>query len=164
MLQGSEVVENAQIKGTWCAQGDAPPPKTAALGSQALRCARLYQQIRRAKNYALDILPAVKAGPPMFSPEDMQRILSGRYLLTTDARAAAAEPLKELVDRIQHLMPAPDGGDDFFGIGGPGEGLGHLVGLLDEAVDGGLEIDDRSGRRRASIGASTIWRRSLRRR
>ena len=52
--------------------------------------------------------------------------------------------LGELVDRIQHLMPSPDGGDDFVGIGGPGEGLGHLVGLLDEAVDGGLEIDDRS--------------------
>ena len=41
-------------------------------------------------------------------------------------------------------MPSPDGGDDFVWIGGPGEGLGHLVGLLDEAVDGGLEIDDGS--------------------
>jgi hypothetical protein len=39
-------------------------------------------------------------------------------------------------------MPSPDGGDDFVGIGGRGEGLGHLVGLLDKAV--GLEIDDRS--------------------
>ena len=46
------------------------------------------------------------------------------------------------MDRIQHLVPAPDGGDDFVGIGGPDEGLGHLVGLVDEAVDGGLEIDD----------------------
>ena len=73
--------------------------KTAALGSQALRCARLYQQIRRAKNYALDILPAAKARPPMFSPRTCSESVWA-LLLTTDARAAAAEPLKELVDRI----------------------------------------------------------------
>ena len=28
-----------------------------------------------------------------------------------------------LVDRIQHLVPTPDGGDDFVGIGCPVEGL-----------------------------------------
>ena len=41
-------------------------------------------------------------------------------------------------------MPAFDGSDDFVGIGGPFEGLGVIVGLFDEAVDGGLEIDDRA--------------------
>jgi hypothetical protein len=41
-------------------------------------------------------------------------------------------------------MPSFDGGDDFVGIGVPFEGLWHLVCLGDEAVDRGLEIDDRS--------------------
>ena len=40
-------------------------------------------------------------------------------------------------------MPASDGGDDFVWIGGPCEGLGVCVLLGDEAVDGGLEIDQR---------------------
>ena len=31
-------------------------------------------------------------------------------------------------------MPAPDGGDDFVGIGGPGEGFGVLVGFPQEAA------------------------------
>ena len=40
-------------------------------------------------------------------------------------------------------MPAVDGGDDFVGIGGPDERL--WVGILvdEEAVDGGLEADQR---------------------
>ena len=29
----------------------------------------------------------------------------------------------ELVDRIQHLMPTPNSGDDFIRVGGPDEGL-----------------------------------------
>lgn len=37
---------------------------------------------------------------------------------------------------------ALDGGDDLVGIGDPCEGLGLLVVLGEEAVDGGLEIDD----------------------
>ena len=41
-------------------------------------------------------------------------------------------------------MPACGGGDDFVGIGGPGEGPGVIVGFAQEAVDGGLELDDRS--------------------
>jgi hypothetical protein len=41
-------------------------------------------------------------------------------------------------------MPAFDGRDDFVGIGGPCEGLWALVGLSDEAVDGGLKVDDGS--------------------
>ena len=34
------------------------------------------------------------------------------------------------------------GGDDFVWIGGPDEGLWLLVVVGDEAIDGGLEIDD----------------------
>ena len=41
-------------------------------------------------------------------------------------------------------MPAPDGGDDFVGIGGPSEGLRLVVVFFEEAVDGGLEVDDRA--------------------
>ena len=41
-------------------------------------------------------------------------------------------------------MPAPDGGDDFVGIRGPGEGLGVLIVLFEEAVDRGLRsVTDR---------------------
>ena len=38
-------------------------------------------------------------------------------------------------------MPTFDGGDDFVGIGGPGEGFGSLIVLGNVAVDGGLEVD-----------------------
>jgi len=37
-------------------------------------------------------------------------------------------------------------GDDFSRIGGPHEGFGIIVGFPEEAVDGGLEIDDRAVR------------------
>jgi hypothetical protein len=40
------------------------------------------------------------------------------------------------------LVPTGSGGDDLVGIGGPGEGLWLLVVIEDEAIDGGLEIDD----------------------
>ena len=39
-------------------------------------------------------------------------------------------------------MPSSDGGDDFVGVCGPCEGLRFGVGLGEEAVDGGLEVDD----------------------
>jgi hypothetical protein len=39
-------------------------------------------------------------------------------------------------------MPTIGGGDDFVWIGGPDEGLWLLVAVGDEAIDGGLEIDD----------------------
>src|ERR1700674_2676646 len=39
-------------------------------------------------------------------------------------------------------MPTIGGGDDFVWIGGPDEGLCLLVVVGDEAIDGGLEIDD----------------------
>ena len=42
------------------------------------------------------------------------------------------------------MIPTSDGSDDFIGIGGPHEGLGVIVGFLQEAVDGGLEIDNRA--------------------
>jgi hypothetical protein len=41
-------------------------------------------------------------------------------------------------------MPAPDGGDDFVGIGDPLEGFGLSVVAVEEAVDGGLKIDNRT--------------------
>ena len=41
-------------------------------------------------------------------------------------------------------MPSPDGGDDFVWIGGPGEGLGLLIVLFEEAVDRGLQVGERA--------------------
>src|SRR3954452_17654932 len=49
-----------------------------------------------------------------------------------------------LVDRLQRLGPAADGGDDLIWISGPDEGLGVMVGLVETAGDGGLEDDARS--------------------
>jgi hypothetical protein len=40
------------------------------------------------------------------------------------------------------LVAARSVGDDFVRIGGPDEGLRLLVMIDDEAVDGGLEIED----------------------
>ena len=40
------------------------------------------------------------------------------------------------------MVPTGSGGDDFVWIGGPDEGPGLLVVVGDEAVDGGLEVDD----------------------
>jgi hypothetical protein len=40
------------------------------------------------------------------------------------------------------LVPAFDGGDDCVGIGGPHEGFWVIIGFPQEAVDGGLAIDD----------------------
>jgi hypothetical protein len=51
-----------------------------------------------------------------------------------------------------HLVPSFDGGDDLVGIGGPCEGFGVFVGLGDEAVDGGLEVDE--GAKDAALEAS----------
>ena len=39
-------------------------------------------------------------------------------------------------------MPAPDGGNDFIGIGSPCERLGLLIVLFEEAVDRGLKVGD----------------------
>ena len=40
-------------------------------------------------------------------------------------------------------MPAPDGGDDFIGIGFPDERLWAFIVLGEESVDGGLKVDER---------------------
>ena len=40
------------------------------------------------------------------------------------------------------MVPAPDGGDDFVGVSGPGERLGLLIVLFEESVDRGLEVGD----------------------
>src|SRR4051812_28357746 len=73
-----------------------------------------------------------------------------RYIGAPQARdAVRAQPESRgdhsrLVDGIQRLVPAYDGGDDLVGVCGPGEGLGVMVGLGEIAVDGGLEVDDRA--------------------
>ena len=41
-------------------------------------------------------------------------------------------------------MPAPDGGDDLVGIGDPLEGLRLGVVIVEETIDGGLEVGDGS--------------------
>jgi hypothetical protein len=41
------------------------------------------------------------------------------------------------------LVPAPDSGDDLIWVGGPGEGLWSIIGFGDEAIDGGLKVDER---------------------
>ena len=40
------------------------------------------------------------------------------------------------------MFPAADFFDDGIGVGGPEKGFGIGIGFLQEAVDGGLEIDD----------------------
>ena len=40
------------------------------------------------------------------------------------------------------MVPPLYGADDFIRVGGPDEGFGIIVGLVDEAVDGGLEVGD----------------------
>ncbi len=40
------------------------------------------------------------------------------------------------------MVPSFDGSDDPIGIGGPRERFGVFVGFGDEAIDGGLEIDE----------------------
>jgi hypothetical protein len=50
------------------------------------------------------------------------------------------------------LVPASDGGDDFVGVGGPLERLGLSAVVVEEAVDGGLKIDD--GAESAALEAS----------
>lgn len=39
-------------------------------------------------------------------------------------------------------MTVPDSSDDLAGARGPSEGLWVVIGLSQEAVDGGLEFDD----------------------
>jgi len=48
------------------------------------------------------------------------------------------------VDRLQRLFPTFDSGEDAAWIGGPDERFWIGVGLGDEAIDGSLEVGDRS--------------------
>jgi hypothetical protein len=48
------------------------------------------------------------------------------------------------VERIEHLVPTSDGGDDFVWVCGPGEGFWIVVGVRDEAVDGSFKVGDGS--------------------
>jgi len=41
------------------------------------------------------------------------------------------------------MLPACDGGEDAFGVGGPDEGLWVFVVFGDVTVDGGLRVDER---------------------
>ena len=51
----------------------------------------------------------------------------------------------DLVDCLQRLDPSAPACDDGLWIGAPGEWPGSVaVALCDEAVDGGLQIDDRA--------------------
>ena len=40
------------------------------------------------------------------------------------------------------MFPSADFADDGIGVGGPHEGFGIVIGLAQEAVDGGLQIGD----------------------
>ena len=42
-------------------------------------------------------------------------------------------PGRMLVDRIQHLVPTLDDGDDFVAVGAPGKGYEAMANLLNEA-------------------------------
>jgi hypothetical protein len=45
---------------------------------------------------------------------------------------------------IQHLVPASDCSDDLVRIGDPLEGFAVSIVVVEEAVDGGLKVDDGS--------------------
>ena len=51
------------------------------------------------------------------------------------------------MDRLERLFTAPNFFDDGVGIGVPGEGVGVVIGLGEEPVDGCLEIDDAVAKR-----------------
>ena len=53
-------------------------------------------------------------------------------------------PDEYLVDRIQHLVPTACGRDDAIGVGRPDEGLRAAIVLGEEAIDRGLEVDERT--------------------
>lgn len=46
------------------------------------------------------------------------------------------------MDRIQHLVPSFDGGDNFVWVCGPCEAFRLVVVLGEEAIDGSLEVND----------------------
>ena len=54
-------------------------------------------------------------------------------------------------------MPASDGADDFVRISGPSEGLRLDIVFDDEAIDGGLQIDDRDEDTAIARHKSLTW-------
>src|ERR1039458_3871504 len=60
----------------------------------------------------------------------------------------------DLVDRIQHLVPSPDGDDALVWVCEPGEGFRVIISLCDEAAYGGLKTYDhiRQVRRESRAG------------
>ena len=59
---------------------------------------------------------------------------------------------------IQYLVPASYCGDSFVGVGDPLEGFAVSVVVVEEAVDGGLKLDDASKRCRASAATCGLAR------
>ena len=55
-------------------------------------------------------------------------------------------------------MPAPDCGDDFVWIGGPGEALRLLIVLFEEAVDRGLQVADGAKDAATDEELRSVWR------
>ena len=53
-----------------------------------------------------------------------------------------------VVDRTQRLVPTFDGGDDAVWVGGPDKGFRVVVGFVEEAVDGGPQVDEDADNRR----------------
>ncbi len=66
------------------------------------------------------------------------------WLRALARRAVKDGNLRAALQFLKILVPTFDGGDDCGGICGPPEGLGIGVVLVEEAVDGGLQIDDRA--------------------
>ena len=65
---------------------------------------------------------------------------------------------------FQRFVPPPDSNDDLVWVCFPDEWLGFLIVLLDEAVDGGLLIDDEIKDAGSSTVYASVLRRSLRQR
>jgi hypothetical protein len=84
-------------------------------------------------------------------------VANGKRHQPTDKMARIADSQRqgyELVDRIQHLEPSFDGGDDFLRAFGPPEWLRVAVVFGEEAIDRRLQFDDGSerGALEASLG------------
>src|SRR6516225_6128489 len=80
----------------------------------------------------------IKKNRVMHRSEDLRALLHHRNSIAKIGYSSGFASGSNLT-----LGPAPDGGDDPVGVGGPDERLGRIVGLGEEAVDGGLEVDDR---------------------
>jgi antirestriction protein ArdC len=69
------------------------------------------------------IIAELEAGAiPWTQPWKNQRRGGIMPLNAATGRPYSGVNIPILLDRIQHLMPSSDGGDDFVGVGGPVEG------------------------------------------